>query len=101
MFMMGFSIRSFDLTYTADLTKGPQYFTVSMTIIKAKKGSKQSFDRTVLPLEPCTKEHWKMIPQLEQVYSNFKVDNWVCVPIGFPLPIEGTLVSEINQQISI
>lgn len=62
MFMLGLSIRLFDLSYEVDLTNGTQYFNVIMTIAEVSKGSKEMFKTTFVPLEPCTKEHWKMVP---------------------------------------
>lgn len=33
LFMLGFSIQSFDYSFEADLTNGPQYFSVSLNLI--------------------------------------------------------------------
>jgi hypothetical protein len=89
------------MSYLADFTKGPQYFTISMNIFELSNEGRGMFKRTKVPLEPCTRAHWEIDPQFLSVYDYLGADRWLCVPIGFPLPMQGALVSTVSTQMSI
>lgn len=98
MLMMGFSIQSIDLSYLVDLNHGPQYFSLQMKMIQINFGIPTV---TVVPLEPCTKEHWDMMPEFVEGFDSFGVAGWQCLPLGLPLPLQGTYTSPVNDEILI
>jgi hypothetical protein len=98
MFMMGLSIQSTDLSFLADLNHGPQYFSLRMKIIEINYGIPTV---TITPLETCTKEHWKIMPEFIEGFDNFGVGGWLCLPLGLPISIQGTYTSPVNDEILI
>lgn len=93
MFMMGFQIQSLDLSFQADLSSGPQYFSVAMILIEIRGGV--FANRTRIELEPCTRQHWNMIPQFN--YDAFGANLWLCLPMGMQLALQGSYISAVNK----
>lgn len=94
MFMMGFSIQSIDITFLANLSATPKYFDVHLDIHEIING--MLIRKETVGLEQCTKEHWSMMPSFNEGFDSFGISSWLCLPLNYPLTMQGTYSSPIN-----
>lgn len=98
MFMFSVSIQSLDLTFLANLSAPVQYFDVEMNILKLVDGW-PSYEPVML--EQCSSKHWSMMPEFDSHFDAFNGSSWLCIPLDYSLPIQGTYTSPISYEIQI
>ena len=51
------------------------------------------------PLEPCTLDHWKGYPLIQEKFEEIHMDYWLCPPKDIDFVIKGKYASEVSRTI--
>jgi hypothetical protein len=49
----------------------------------------QSYNCTDIILEPCTPEHFSIVPDIQNIFTNLLLDNMFCLPINTHFQLKG------------
>lgn len=92
--MFGISVRTTDLLHTIDLNT-KRYFSMMLTIGSTVNGvaTKQIY----VPMEKCTVEHWKMLPDVSERFDALQASKWLCPPMNYEFPLQGAYSSTVHS----
>ena len=52
-------------------------------------------------LEPCTKQHWGGLPEIDVLYDRVAMSTWLCLPLNKTYAVAGNYISEIQKSLDI
>lgn len=97
--MFGLQITSTDYAFFYNMSAERRYFDVLVQQYTIKYG--QLTNQTVLPMVPCTDQHWAMLPNLVANKDMLLYQTWLCPPIDSQYNLQGSFFSNIFSQIVI
>ena len=55
----------------------------------------------MIPLEPCTKEHWSEYPHVQESYERLSINYWLCLPKNREYEIFGKYASVTSKTLEV
>ena len=52
-------------------------------------------------LEPCTKDHWQSLPDIDKLYDSVSMSTWLCMPMNISAVLNGTYSSDLQSTLDI